>query len=478
MAMQTSRRARLTALALATGTLVVSATGAGAATVSAPTVFGGKATGTAIHIEINLPVPVTVPVLGSITSLQQDISFTEGNLSKGVAPQPVSVAKAVLGNGNIAVVSNLLAKSAVASLDGQHTASDSLTQDVNLGLIKASVGKISSTVSPESASSTLTTSSSSSLANLSVGLGSLTDDLPIKVDLEEVADTLQGAVGSDGTLSNTIDGALATLDELSEGATAPVSQQITAVKNTLTSLLDQLAQTIGNLSADTDLVRLSLLESTQKVTRSGNAVAADATSVVGGLNILGGLVTVDAAKTTSHSVANGRVGSADAKSSTSLANVKVADVLELNVGEDGLTGSLLGQDLPSEVNSTFQTVLNAVNGALALAGVEIVNGKTTSSVDPNGQYASSSSDGMAIIVNPLHAAKPLVMVQLVPAGTAVNAAVLATTTTKGNPPSVKAPEADTPLAYTGAELPLFALVGSGLAGIALVARRRRRYNEI
>lgn len=469
MAKFNSRGARLTALALATGTLVVSATApAGADAVPVPDVFGGRAQGTAIHLEINLPAPVNLPVIGNITSIVQDISFTEGNTAKGVAPKATSVAKAVLGNGNVVVLSDVLGKSVVSSLDGKMSSNDAiLAQD--LGLLKIGVGEITSSVAPDSATSALTSTSTSSLASLRIGLAGL-PDLPLKADLNQVVSQLNGTVdGAQGTLTSTVNNAIAVLDSATQGAAAPVVQQVEAVKATLTTLLDSLQSTLANLSADTDLVRLSLLESSETITRAGAMVTAKATSSVGGLDILGGLVHLDAVKTESFSSANGSKGAAAADTLTTILGLKVADVLDLKLTAKGLEGTVLGSALPAEAQNAVQDVISAVNGVLATAGVQIVNGQTTKAVDPNGKSASSSSEGVGIIVNPLKAAKPLVKVQLVPAGTAVNAAVLP----KVAPPKVTTPKTETPLARTGVELPLFALLGTGLVGVALVARRRR-----
>ena len=470
MAKFISRGARLTALALATGTLVVAGTGsAGAAPVPVPTVFGGTAKGTSIHLEINLPQPVNLPILGDVTTLIQDISFTEGNTAKGVTPTTTSVAKAVLGNGNIVALSDVLGLAVESKLDGQHSASDALLAQ-DLGLLSVGVGQISSSVAPDSATSALTSSSSSSLASLRVGLAGL-PALPIKADLNDIVETLNGTVDTaEGTVNEAVTTALGVLDEATQGAAAPVVEQVEAVKQQLTTLLDSLQNTLANLSADTDLVKLSLLESTENITRAGSMVTAKATSSVGGLSILGGLVSVDAVKTESVSSANGSKGAAAADTLTTILGLKVADVLDLKLTSNGLEGTVLGNQLPDVAKDAVQDVISAVNGVLATAGVQIVNGQTDKVVDPNGKFARSSSEGVGIVVNPLKAAKPLVMVQLVPAGTAVNADY--TAPNKVVPPKVSTPTDETH-PRTGAELPLFAVLGTGLAGMALVNRRRR-----
>ncbi|HEU0130603.1 MAG TPA: choice-of-anchor P family protein [Mycobacteriales bacterium] len=472
MAKFNSRGARLTALALATGTLVVAGTGtAGANPVAVPAVFGGTARGTAIHLEINLPqaIPANVPVVGGITSLVQDISFTEGDTSKAPA-KVTSVAKAVLGNGNVVLLSDVLGKKVTSSLDGAQTANDAiLAQD--LGLIKVGVGQITSNVLPDTATTGLTSSSASSLAELHVGLAGL--DLPVKDQITEVVNTLNSTVDTaNGTVNQALQSAFDVLDGVAQGADAPVVEQVKAVKAQLDSLVKSLQQVLAGVTADTDLVNLSLLKSSENISRAGAMVTSKAVSEVGGLDILGGLVTVDAVKTESVSSANGVKGAAAADTRTTIAHVKVADKLELALTKDGLSGSLLGQDLPAAAQDAVSTVIDTVNGVLSVAGVQIIEGKKTSSVDPNGQFASSSSEGVGIVVNPLHAAKPLVLVQLVPAGTAVNAAQAGKKHTVVTPPKVTTPDEKRTMPRTGAELPLFALFGTGLAGAAVIRRRR------
>lgn len=471
MAKFNSRGARLTALALATGTLVVAGTSqAGAAPLPVPDVFGGSAQGTAIHIEINLPQPVNLPLLGDITSLVQDISFVEGNTAKGITPTTTSVAKAVLGNGNVVALSDVLDLAVESSLQGQMSDSKAiLAQD--LGLLKIGVGEITSSVAPDTATSALTSASTSSLLSLDIGLAGL-PDLPVAADLTGVIETLNDTVDSaQGSVNSAVTDALSVLDGVADGAAAPVVEQVEAVKEQLTTLLDSLQQTIGNLSADTSLVSLGLLKSTENITRAGSMVTAKATSEVGGLSILGDLVTVEAVKTESVSSANGTKGAAAADTLTTILGLKVADVLDLKLTSSGLEGTVLGNALPDAAKDAVQDVIEAVNGVLATAGVQIVNGQTESVVDPNGKFARSSSEGVGIVVNPLKAAKPLVAVQLVPAGTAVNADF------KTAPNAPLPPKVDTPTntthPRTGAELPLFAVLGTGLAGVALVARRRR-----
>lgn len=84
-----------------------------------------------------------------------------------------------------------------------------------------------------------------------------------------------------------------------------------------------------------------------------------------------------------------------------------------------ITGNVLGNELPAGGDPA--TVFDSINGVLATAGVQIIAGQTIEEADEDGSTAQASSEGLGIIVNPLKAAKPLVSIQLVPAGVAVAA---------------------------------------------------------
>jgi hypothetical protein len=177
MARMVSKGARLTSLALATGTLVV-ASGVGqanAADVTIPSVFGGVANASAIHLEVNLPIALPLGNTGqSITSIVQDISSTVGNTALG-GSTPVAVAKAVLGNGNVVLLSDLLNKVAQSSLVQKLDDATGIINPTDIlgGLIHVGVGNVVSHVAPEAAASTLTSSATSSLAELKISLGNL-----------------------------------------------------------------------------------------------------------------------------------------------------------------------------------------------------------------------------------------------------------------------------------------------------------------
>ncbi|MCA1824712.1 MAG: hypothetical protein LC640_10750, partial [Frankia sp.] len=454
----TSRGKRLVALALATGTFAVAATGsAGAAPLAVPDIFGGSAKASSIHIEINLPV--AVPGIG--TKIEQDISLVDGTTAK--APTTVdALGRAVLGKSSLDLVNSIIGKSVITSLTGKLTASDSIINQT-AGPIQLGVGNIHSAVTPEATTSALTSTSTSSLASARISLGSLT--APVANQLNTVTSTLNTAVNStSGTVKSTVDSALATLNQVSQGATAPVAAQVQAVEQQVTTLLTQLQATIAGLTEDSDLLRLGLLESSYSVTRAADMVKATATSGVADLSVLSGLIKVDAVKSESFSSANGVKGAAAADTKTTVLGVHIGDIANLELTDKGLSGSILGNQLPEAAQGAVKTVLDSVNTLLAqVAGVQILYGQKTTEVDPNGQFARSSSAGVGIMVNPpllgMPASAPLLLVQLVPAGTAVNAARLSRPAAPPAAPVANPPAAPRTLPHTGANLPLTAAVG-------------------
>src|SRR3954471_10014688 len=161
------RVGRLTALAIATGTLV--AAGSGVAGASAPAgtrqlTASGK--GAALHLTLNLPDAVAA-VLGTST-IEQYISLTDGKVS--TIGLPSAETTAILGKGTTPVLSDLLNKSTSAVLGGK--TSDSSVSPVNIDQpgFKVQLLPLSSTVAnPASTVAGSVAKSSSAIAHISIG---------------------------------------------------------------------------------------------------------------------------------------------------------------------------------------------------------------------------------------------------------------------------------------------------------------------
>jgi LPXTG-motif cell wall-anchored protein len=463
----------------AVGAAVVLSTTAlatGPATAAAPRVpdmYAGRAQGVALLVEVHLPAPLDVPGVGRLTDITQSVSFTQSTAGKPFDGATTGEALARLADGSVKPLNEVLGRSTKASLGGSTQDSDAVLAH-DFGLITVGVGELSSRVTPDTRASALSGESTASLARLSVGLGGLRAS-QVSQQLTAAAEQLTAAVATaEGSVRIAITGAVEKLDEVAAQSPEPVQQQIAAAEQTLTSLLAGLQTALGGLAEDASLVDLTLLQSTATVARAGARMTATATSSVGQIDVLGGLVHVDAVKTVASSSAGGVTGSAKADTTTTVIGAKVADLVDLDLTADGLSGAVLGQRLPAEAATAVDQALAEVNKLLATAGVRIVSGDEKTTASPDGKHASAESEGVGIIVDPLHASaeaggKPLLALRLVPAGAAAEAGIA---------PTVKRSVTKRPpvLAQTGGNPSdvMALLAGALLVGLLLVRRRGRR----
>jgi hypothetical protein len=166
---------------------------------------------------------------------------------------------------------------------------------------------------------------------------------------------------------------------------------------------------LASQAADTSLAGVAASSAEQSVVR-GDGVDAHAESSVNGISVLGELVTVDGIETTVTATAAGEAGTAAAEVSLTIDNLRVADVLELDVGPDGATGTVLGNQLPAGV--PFDDVLTQVNGVLATAGIQLIGPDVDVAAESDGTSATASTTGFQIVVNPLKAAEPLAALRI------------------------------------------------------------------
>src|SRR6476661_2903616 len=117
------RVGRLTALALATGTIVAAGTGVAGASGADTRQMTANGSGSALKITINLP-DAAAAVLGTST-IEQTISLTDGKIS--TVGLPAAETTAILGKGSVPVVSDLLSKLTKGLLAGK-------TEDIQAGL--------------------------------------------------------------------------------------------------------------------------------------------------------------------------------------------------------------------------------------------------------------------------------------------------------------------------------------------------------
>ena len=464
--------ARLTALAIATGTLVaVSAAPAGAA--SAPeSRMTASGTGSALKITINLPAQLAAA--GVPTKIEQTISLTDGTVS--TVSEPLAQTTAVLGKGTTPVLSDLLNRVTTATLTGEREQKSS-GFEVNQGGVKLSVLPLVSKVADPARDGVLATSNSG-VARVAIGGLALPQLDAVTAPVIATLDTALGTgTGAVDTVTGTVDSAIATLNGATDNGTAPVTAPVQAAIDeavgTLTETLTDLTGTLDLLAGATELVTIDSVISDQTISRKGPQVTSEVTNLVKGINVLNGLVKVSAVESAATAVAGGKPGTGSATTKAPVLDVSIADgALTAIVDETGLNvGGTIGSALPAELQGTVNEALAAVNATLAeTVGLDVQIGKGATSVSPDGTSSAAAVNATTITVNPLGIAEMLgagtefLKLELVTANAAVGSQIV--------PLAVQPAATPVSLPRTGGETAL-AAVAFMLIGGALVVRRRR-----
>jgi hypothetical protein len=482
------RAARLTALALATGTLVAAGAGSAGAANTTKTTYTATGGGSVIRLTVNLPV--ALPGIGS--SITQDLVLTGSNVRTGDLAAAVSTS--ILGaNGNVPIVSGLLQKSVRAEYGKPAPAPVNAFPDLSaLGITGKLLALKSSALNPNVDGEVA--HSVSSVANLRIdgagNLQALLDALTTQLSgvINQAIGTLPGGSSSSGTtapVTSTVTGLLGSvtdqLNALTNNTTKPLSD---AAKQAINTIIEQLNALPALLTAklkatatDTSLLKIKLIESEQTITRHAGVVTSTADQSLVGISVLGGLVTVDGLSSSAAAALGNGISTATPKAvgSSKLLHVNAANLLTVDV-TNGLTAALGSTALPPEV-------VTAVNGALAqittllngVLGATLVGPAVTENIT-TADKASSAVSAARLTVNPTLPglnkplfAKPLVDVQFVPASAQVlkSEAQIKPQVTPAKTISTTA------FGPTGADLPLTGTVAAALMGVAYMVRRRR-----
>jgi hypothetical protein len=473
----TGHIARLSAIALATGTLV--AVGAAPAGAAAPTsVMEASGKGSALILTINLPAALAGGPLG--TKIVQEISLTDGTVS--TVSGPLADTTAILGKGSTPVLSDLLNQSTRALLSGereQSTAAHSIDQNG----VKLSLLPLTSKVADPTVDGVLA-HSSSGVARASVAGLALPELAAVTDTVAGTLETALGTVGAEapaaaGTVTGVVNTAIDTLNGATNDAaapvTAPVQQAIDTAVADLTDTLTDLTGTLDLLTSATDLITLESIVSDQAISRKGSEVTSTVTNAVKDINVLNGLVKISAVESAATAVAGGKPGTGAASTKAPVLDISLADgALTAILDENGLNvGGTVGDALPAELQGTVNQALATVNAALAeTVGLDVQIGKGATSVAPDGTSAAAAVSATTVTINPLGIAELLgagtefMKLELVTANAAVGSRLV--------PPPAEVPST-TPVSLprTGGELPLTGAVATLMVGAALVARRRR-----
>ncbi len=469
--------ARLTALAVATGTLVaVGAAPAGAA-LAPENRMTASGTGSALKITINLPAALAGTPLGS--KIEQTISLTDGSVS--TVNGPLASTTAVLGKGTTPVLSDLLNKTTAATLTGAREQTSAAFAIDQAG-IKLSVLPLVSKVADPAKDGVLA-QSNSGVARVSVGALALPQvaavTAPVTTALETALGTTSaGTAAAAGTVTDTVNSAIATLNGATQNTAAPVTATAQAAINTavtaLTETLTDLTGVVGLLGSATDLVTIDSVISDQTISRKGNAVTSAVSNQVKGINVLNGLVKISAVESAATAIAGGTAGSGSATTKAPVLDVSLGNgALTAIVDEAGLNvGGTVGNALPADLEKTVNTAVDAVTGLLAQQiGLDVQIGKGATSVSPDGTSSAAAVNATTVTINPvalaalMPAGQKFLTLQLVTANAAVGSQLVA-------PPAEVPTTTPVSLPRTGGEMGIAALAVT-LIGGALVIRRRR-----
>lgn len=535
-----TRTVRLSALALATGTLVVTAaTGAFAdGTASPPSSYQGSTTSNALTLSLlkgvpGLPAIPDVDTTNGLVSAQL-LNATSSLLHDGTGAKPDAA------NSTITLLGGTLASLAAAggSSNPIPTASSSLSNPGPNSAggpfgapAKNSLGPLGTITAPNfTATSTKSPlSTSTSAAGLDLSTLKLSDVVPGSV-------LSQFTTGYQTLLSQvtTIQSLLTTLGSATS-AVPGIGTAVAGLSSALAAVQTQAQNAYNEITGGT-LASVNGLVSSSSIKTVGSQEVSTAHVELGSLSLLGGFASVTGFNNTVTAMAGGTAGSASFTPTINNGGLGALTIAGAggSLGGSGLTTNLgplttLLSSLPgaSDFTSALGTAITTLQSGLAqlnsgLMGLVTITADTPSNVQvaKDGTSASGEVDGLSLAINlpsltglpslpslpplpaPLsgipglstiistlngllgnHAARAAAPAATQVLGISVGSAS-ATAGALVAPPAVAGEtNGSSPsgtLAFTGADLPLTAGVATLLVagGVGLVLRRRRAHDEI
>jgi hypothetical protein len=488
----TRQATRLLALAVATGTMVATATSAGAATSHTKHQLVGKAQTDVVQVSLNLPA--ATPLVSELPKLANlDLSkpitlnliHTIGELSRNQIKglHDAGQSTAALGSGTLFDKGGLL-----APINRAVTASISRPGSFHpaQSVVNFAEGPLSVTVPTLTASAKRNLLGTGGLGRLAgLDLGKLTDLLPAGS-----LDALNAALGKlvtdpnspTGTVTDTVDQLLGQIkDVLDKTPAGTLTHKVLSdLQKQIKGLQKELPKLVASLE-NGSIVDLKALTSLHNITTTAhNAVSSKAGVSLAHLSLLGGFVTLDGFDNSAKVTANGLAHGAHAVVNPNLAKVHIgAPVgLDLVLGPNGLAANLLGSKLPASITKLVNTLVKQIQNVLATAGVRIAPASYNTTYNADHSAVAVTGSGLEILVNSLtnrtntNFSKALVGVRI--GAYSASAGAKAVTFTPQHNPTHPTVTPHHPFSHpdTGANYPLTA--GAALAlltGAALIRRR-------
>jgi LPXTG-motif cell wall-anchored protein len=302
--------------------------------------------------------------------------------------------------------------------------------------------------------------------------------------LAKVIGDQNGNGGVTGTVTGTVGSLLDKIDKTLK--TTPVGSvthtALTALQKELKALQAALPKLVATLESGS-VVDVKALDSGHNIaTTAGNTVSSNAHGALAHLSLLGGFVTLDGFNNSVTATANGKANGAKAIVNPNLAKVHVGSPvgLDLILGPDGLTGNLLGADLPAEITGLVNSLVGQISNILSVAGVKIAPAKYTTKYNSNNSAVSVAGSGLQVLVNnPLNRSNTDFNKAMVGVKVGALAASAGDFIQQGSNPRVIHPSTPkAPLPHTGANLPVTAGAAMVFLTGAYFVRRRFRATEV
>jgi len=493
--MATTGRARLVrvlcasavALAITAGPL---ARGASAVDLAG---FSGSGTGFALRVVVDLsglPDAVKAPIEDAYTTLRDALPAEGQALLPASFPFTIDqrVLETLAEMGTSQKAQSYLSRGLIefpekaeASEEGESQQVSTTPKEIpsgDLPVLNASAGELLASVSagPKAAGSGTLTSVTASLEQLStlfpVDLQTAFGQLTTQINgaLATAQGTLDGLLGDvagdlvDQVTDNPALGGL--LDDAGLGGLLGGGDPVGDITDALVSAL-QLGTVDDLLSGN--VASVNDLENASEVERSTTKATADATSVIGSVDVLG-LLSANAIELAAHSEAAGTDGTASNDASCSIGNVQVGGTDGISL--DGNSINVAGTEIPVPVDQV-DAVKAVVDDVLAAIGVVGDVGLCDEEGEADAGGASAAQRVSALHVE-LGLSAPAAVGELIGAGDELVRIVIDPTVESAAAaqvaPSVSAPEPSLP--KTGAPFVATILSGIALAAGALVFRRR------
>lgn len=479
---QSDRAGRLRRIlgAAALAFVVVGGPVAGQASAAELDSFSGMGTGFALRVTVDLsglPDPAKLAIQQAYAPVAQasngllpaqfpfviDQKFIETLAEMGAA----QTAESILGEGfrnfdSVASVTKTGEKTVV-------TAAEKLPSEA-LPVLDVSVGELVASITdgPD-------VKSTGTITNVSAGLEGLMSVLPADLEtaLSDVTDAVNGAIDTlntsldtqlpdvADTLADTTDPILGgLLDDAGLGGVLDDPAALTTELQNLVTLPD-----IGSLLSG-DIANVSGLKNTSTTENKDGTIVSEATSRLAGVNVLG-LVRAGVINLESKSVAAGTEGSAENTSSCSIADLRVGG--SNGVSLDGENIYVNGTALPVPAD-LIGTVDDLVGDVLSTAGLSVeLCDDAQAEADKDGTSAAQRVSAFRIEL------APKAVADVAPLGISAGDElfkIVIDPTVETSVAAQVATETEPSLPRTGAGPIATVMVGVGLAGAALLARKR------